>query len=141
MAMKHPLKTDFHTVVTAAGVSVKFKPTNSTYSFYKFGETGALLLAGIQHAGRDTDDYPSDEVQEMAQQVASEHAPVFFDQFQDEEEVNRAHIVWSVAVSNSAQKGASYLRVLAKVEKWMAIIREINRERSDRRRHPVDYAI
>src|SRR5215469_4465408 len=106
MAMKHPVETDFHTVVTAAGVSVKFKPTNSTYSFYKFGETGALSLAGIQHAGHDTDDYPSDEVQEMAQQIASGHASVHFSfgQFQDEEDVNRDHIVWSVAVSNSAHK-------------------------------------
>ena len=141
MAMKHPVETDFHTVVTAAGVSVKFKPTNSTYSFYKFGETGALSLAGIQHAGRDTDDYPSDEVQEVAQQIASGHASVHFSQFQDEEDVNRGHIVWSVAVSNSAHKGASDLRVLAQVEKWMAIIREINRDQPDRRRHPVDYAI
>ena len=76
--MKHPARSDFHTVVTAAGVSVTFKPTNSTYSFYRFAETGALSLAGIQHAGRDTDDYPSDEVQDMAQQIASGHASVRF---------------------------------------------------------------
>ena len=34
-AMKQPARSDFHTVVTAAGVSVTFKPTNSTYSFYR----------------------------------------------------------------------------------------------------------
>jgi hypothetical protein len=84
-AMKHPSRSDFHTVVTAAGVTVTFKPTNSTYSFFRFAETGALSLAGIQHAGRDTDDYPSDEVQDMALQIASGHASVHFGPFQDEE--------------------------------------------------------
>ena len=158
-AVKHPVRNDFHTVVTAAGVSVTFKPTNSTYSFYRFAETGALSLTGIQHAGRDTDDYPSDKVQDMAQQIAAGHASVHFGQFQQEEEVTRGHwgnfatqakrdsepttisesIVWSAAVSNSAHKGASDLRMLAQVEKWMAIIREINREQPDR--HHVDYAI
>ena len=156
--MKHPARSDFHTVVTAAGVSVTFKPTNSTYSFFRFAETGALSLAGIQHTGRDTDDYPSDEVQDMALQIASGHTSVHFGPFQDEEEVNRVHwrnfatqakresepttisesIVWS-AVSNSAHKSASDLRMLAKVEKWMVIIREINRERPDR--HRVDAVI
>ena len=62
-----------------------------TYGFYRLAETGALSLAGIQHAGRDTDDYPSDEVQDMAQQIASGHASVHFGPFQDEEEVNRVH--------------------------------------------------
>jgi len=145
-AMKHPARSDFHTVVTAAGVSVTFKPTDSTYSFYRFAETGALSLAGIQHAWRNTDDYPSDEVQDMAQQIASGHASVHFGPFQDEEEVNRVH--WrnfatqakrDSAVLDSAHKGASDLRMLAQVEKWMAIIREINREQP--RRHRVDYAI
>jgi hypothetical protein len=150
--MKHPARSDFHTVVTAAGASVTFKPTNSTFSFYRFAETGALSLAGIQHAGRDTDDYPSDEVQDMALQIASGHASVHFGLFQDEEGVNRVHwkdfarqakresgpttisesVVWSAATSNSVHKGAADLRMLAQVEKWMAIIREINR---------VDYVI
>jgi hypothetical protein len=158
-AMKHPVKSDFHTLVTAAGVSVTFKPTNSTYSFYRFAETGALSLTGVQHAGRDTDDYSSDQVQDMAQQIALGHASVHFGPFQDEEGVNRVHwrnfatqakresepttisesIVWSAAVSNSAHKGASDLRMLAQVEKWMAIIREINRGQPDR--HRADYAI
>ena len=75
-AMKHPARSDFHTVVTAAGVSVTFKPTNSTYSFYRFAGSGTLSLAGIQHAGCDVDNYPSDEVQDMAQQIASGHASV-----------------------------------------------------------------
>ena len=157
--MKHPAGSDFHTVVTAAGVSVTFRPTNSTYSFYRSAETGALSPAGIQHAGRDTGGYPSDEVQDMAQQIASGHASVHFGPFQDEEEVNRFHwedfatqakretepttisesIVWSPTASNSTHKTASDLRMLAQVEKWMAIIREINREQPDR--HRVDYAI
>ena len=127
--MKHPARSDFHTVVTAAGVSVTFTPTNSTYSFYRFAGSGALSLAGIQHAGRGADDYPSDEVQDMAQQIASGHASVHFGPFQDKEEVKRY----------SAHKAASDLRMLAQVEKWMAIIREISREQPER--HRVDYAI
>jgi hypothetical protein len=82
--MKHPVRSDFHTVVTAAGVSVTFKPTNSTYSFYRFAKTGALSLAGIQHAGRGTADYLSAEVQDMAQQIASGHASIHFGQFQND---------------------------------------------------------
>jgi hypothetical protein len=77
--------------VTAAGVSVTFRPTNSTYSFYRFAESGALSLAGIQHAGQNTGDYPSDEVQDMAQQIASGLASVHFGPFQDKEGVNRIH--------------------------------------------------
>jgi len=38
-----------------------------------------------------------------------------------------------------AHKAASDLRMLAQVEKWMAIIREISREQQER--HRVDYAI
>ena len=78
--MKHPAKSDFATVVTAAGVSVTFKPTNSIYTFYRLtaGEDAARLgpvaFAGVQHAGRGTDDYPADEVQALAQRIASELA-------------------------------------------------------------------
>jgi hypothetical protein len=75
--MKHPVISDFHTVVTEAGVSVTFKPTNSIYSFYRLADTNIIArvsFAGVQHEGRDTEDYPSDEVQDMAQQIASEHA-------------------------------------------------------------------
>jgi len=71
--MKHPARSDFRTVVTAAGVSVTFKPTNSAYSFYRLAET---------------------------------------------------------ALSRSRASNT-------KVEKWMPIIREINREQPDR--HHVDY--
>jgi hypothetical protein len=75
--MKHPVRSDFHTVVTEAGVSVTFKPTNSIYCFYRVTDTndiarlGPVLFAGVQHAGRNTQDYPSDEVQDMAQRIAS----------------------------------------------------------------------
>jgi hypothetical protein len=31
--MKHPVRSDFYIVVTEAGVNVRFKPTNSVYSF------------------------------------------------------------------------------------------------------------
>jgi hypothetical protein len=78
--MKHPFRSDFHTVVTGAGVSVTFKPTNSVYSFYKLADCndiarlGPISFAGVQHAGRNTEDYPADEVRDMAQRIASEFA-------------------------------------------------------------------
>jgi hypothetical protein len=37
-----------------------------------------------------------------------------------------------VSAHNSTHAGASDLRMLAQVEKWMAAIREINRERQSR---------
>ena len=67
--MKHPARSDFATVVTEASVSVTFKPTNSIYTFYRLtaGEAvtrlGPVAFAGVQHAGRNTEDYPADEVQ------------------------------------------------------------------------------
>src|SRR5260370_28598717 len=78
--MKHPVRSDFHSVVTEAGVSVTFKPTNSVYSFYRLAEAndiarlGPVSFAGVQHAGRGTEDYPSDEVQDMAQRIAPDFA-------------------------------------------------------------------
>jgi hypothetical protein len=79
-AMRYPVRSDFHTVVTEASISVTFKPTNSTYSFHRLTVANDLArfrpisFAGIQHAARDTEDYASDEVEEMARQIASEHA-------------------------------------------------------------------
>ena len=78
--MKHPFRSDFHIVVTDAGVSVTFKPTNSIYCFCRLAATndiarlGAVSFAGVQHAGRNTENYPSEEVQGMAQRIASEFA-------------------------------------------------------------------
>ena len=82
--MKHPFKSDFDTAVTNAGVTVTFKPTNSIYSFYRLADSedvarlGPVSLAAVRHAGPsgDTDDYPSDEVQIMAQHIASELAEI-----------------------------------------------------------------
>jgi hypothetical protein len=37
--MKHPVRSDFDTAVTEAGVTVTFKPTNSIYSFYRLAES------------------------------------------------------------------------------------------------------
>jgi len=82
--IKHPLMGDFDTVVTKAGVNVTFKPTNSTYIFHRRVDTthlGPVSCVGVEHAGRDTEDYPHDEVQNMAQQIASEHVPAHFGQW------------------------------------------------------------
>jgi hypothetical protein len=77
--MKHPVRSDFDTAVTEAGVKVTFKPTNSIYSFYRLAESedvarlGPVSLERVRHAGSgDIEDYSSDEVQDMAQRIASD---------------------------------------------------------------------
>jgi hypothetical protein len=78
--MKHQVRSDFDTAVTEAGVNVTFKPTNSIYNFYRLAESEDIARLGpvspgrVQHAGPsgDTRDYPSDEVQDMAQRIAAE---------------------------------------------------------------------
>ena len=80
--MKHPVRGDFDTAVTEAGVNVTFKPTNSIYSFYRLAESEDIARLGpvskgpVRHAGPsgDTEDYSSDEVQDMALRVAAEVA-------------------------------------------------------------------
>jgi hypothetical protein len=105
--MKHPVRSDFDTAVTEAGVTVTFKPTNSIYSFYRLAETNDLAplgpvsfadvsLAGVQQAGPNTEDYPPAEVQEMAQRIASEIA-ASVSLGQDEEEADRLTTVRPMA--------------------------------------------
>jgi len=94
--MKHPVRGDFETVVTEAGVNVTFKPTNSIDSFYRLAESedvarlGPTSLGRVRHAGPsgDTEGYPSDEVQEMAQRIASETAASTWS-VQDEKEADK----------------------------------------------------
>jgi hypothetical protein len=81
--MKQPARSHFDTLVTEANVRVIFKPTNSIYIFYRLTDpnniasVGPVSFAGVQHAGRNTGDYPPAEVQEMAQLIASEFAKSF----------------------------------------------------------------
>jgi hypothetical protein len=94
--MKHPDRSDFDAAVTEAGVTVTFKPSNSIYSFYRLADTddiarlGPVSLEGVRHAGPsgDTDDYPSDEVLEMAQRIAKD-VGVSVWSVQDEKEADR----------------------------------------------------
>jgi hypothetical protein len=83
--IKHPVKTDFHTVVSKAGVNVTFKPTNSIYNFVTdtpvTARLGEFSFLGVEHVGRNTEVYDSDEVRDMALQIASEHPPVNFGHF------------------------------------------------------------
>ena len=44
--MKHPVRNDFDTVVTEAGVRVTFKPTNSIYSFYRLAGSDEIARVG-----------------------------------------------------------------------------------------------
>jgi len=81
--MKHPLRSDFDTLVTDQSVIVTFTQTNSRYSFHRLtnpnniARVGPVSFAGVQHAGRGTGDYSSDEVQNMAQHIAAEFAQSF----------------------------------------------------------------
>jgi hypothetical protein len=97
--MKHPLRSDFDTAVTEAGVNVTFKPTGGVYSFYRLAETDDLAslgpvsfastsFASVQHAEHNTDEYSPDELQDMAQRIASE-VVTSLSRVQDEEETDR----------------------------------------------------
>jgi hypothetical protein len=44
--MNHPVRSDFDTAVTEAGVNVTFKPTNSIYSFYRLAESEDVARLG-----------------------------------------------------------------------------------------------
>jgi hypothetical protein len=91
-AVKHPVKSDFHTIVTKAGMSLTFKPTDSVYIFDRRGDNYASFV-GVQHAGHNTADYPYDEVQDVAHQIASEYPAVHFGQFPDEDEARRTAVI------------------------------------------------
>ena len=94
--MKHPVRSDFDTAVTEAGVNVTFKPTNSIYSFYRLAESedvarlGSVSLGHVLHAGPrgDTEDYPADEVRDMAQRIASDVGASVWS-VQDEKEADK----------------------------------------------------
>jgi hypothetical protein len=94
--MKHPVRSDFDTAVTEAGVNVTFKPTNSIYSFYRLAKSedvarlGPVSLGPVRHTGPsgDTEDYPFDEVQDMAQRIATEVAASVWS-VQDEEAADK----------------------------------------------------
>ena len=87
--MKHPVRSHFHTVVTEAGVTVTFKPTNSIFSD-DVARLGPVSLERVRHTGAsgDTEDYPADEVQHMAQRIASEVAASVWS-VQDEKEADK----------------------------------------------------
>jgi hypothetical protein len=95
--MKHPVRSDFDTVVTEVGVTVTFKPTNSIYSFYRLAGSedvarlGSVSLERVRHAGPkgDTEDYPADEVQAMAQRIASDVGASVWS-VQDEKEADKS---------------------------------------------------
>jgi hypothetical protein len=85
--IRRPVERDFHTVVTKSGLSVTFKPTNSTYSFVTdnpvIARLGPVSFMGVQHGEHNTEDYNSDEVETMARQVASKHVSIHFGHFID----------------------------------------------------------
>jgi len=85
--IRRPAKSDFHTIVTKTGLSVTFKPTNSTYIFVTdnpdIARLGPVSFTGVQHARHNTVDYNSDDVEQMARQVATEHGSIHFCHFID----------------------------------------------------------
>ena len=94
--MKHPLRSDFDTAVTAAGVNITFKPTGSigTNDLASLGSVSFadVSFAGVQHPGHNTEDYFRDEVQDMARRITSE-VVASFSLVQDEEETDRLSTV------------------------------------------------
>jgi hypothetical protein len=94
--MKHPVRSDFDTTVTEMGVSVTFKPTNSIYSFVRLPDAHDIARVGpvspgsTPHGGPsvDTKEYDPDEIQDIAQRIASEVAASVWS-VQDEEETNK----------------------------------------------------
>jgi hypothetical protein len=76
--VKYPAETDFDVSIEESGVWVTFKPTASSYSFYRLADAedierhGPLSLSNVRHDGPsgDTADYISSEVQEMAVRLA-----------------------------------------------------------------------
>lgn len=90
------VRGDFDTAVTEAGVNVTFKPTNSIYSFYRLAKSEAVARVGpvslgpVRHAGPsgDTEDYSPDEVQQMAQRIASDVGASVWS-VQDEKEADK----------------------------------------------------
>ena len=94
--MKRPVRSDFDTAVTETEVRVTFKPTNSIYSFLRLAGTHEIARVGPVSLGSvrptrssgDTKGYACDEVQDMAQRIASEFAASVWS-VQDEEETNK----------------------------------------------------
>jgi len=85
--IRRPVGSDFHTVVAKTGLSVTFKPTNSTYIFVTdnpvISRLGLVSFMGVRHGRHNTEDYNSDEVEALARQVASDHASNHFGHFID----------------------------------------------------------
>jgi hypothetical protein len=73
--MKHPTPSDFIINVEESHVSVIFKPSNSDYNFGRLADPediarfGPLSSPNVRY-GRDTGDYPSEEVAQMAHSLA-----------------------------------------------------------------------
>jgi hypothetical protein len=85
--IRRPVLSDFHTVVAKTGLSVTFKPTNSTYIFVTDNPVIARLapvsFMGVRHGRHNTEDYNSDDVEAMARQVALDHSSIHFGHFVD----------------------------------------------------------
>jgi hypothetical protein len=75
-------------------VVVTFQPTNSIYSFYRPADSddiarlGHVSLGSIAGPSGDTNDYASDEVQAMAQRIATETAAAIWS-VEDEKETDK----------------------------------------------------
>ena len=107
--IRRPVKSDFHTVVRKTGLSVTFKPTKSIYIFVPdkavVQRLGPVSFIGVQHEGRNTEDYNSDEVEAMARQVASEYASVQFCHFIEPLRIINAAYYSGLSDENLARMG------------------------------------
>jgi excinuclease UvrABC nuclease subunit len=129
-SMKHPVRSDFETAVTNAGLTITFKPTNSIFSFYRLADAnniarlGPVSLAAVQHAGpsADTDDYPSDEVQIMAQHIASEVAASVWS-VQEEKEADKSTLRrYSIGGDDDCDRMMVVMQMKARSERSIAML-------------------
>jgi hypothetical protein len=133
-ARKRPVRTDFHAVVTEAGVSVTFKPTNSVYSFYRLAEAndigrlGPISFAGVLHAGHNvTEDYSASKVQDMAQRIAAEFVGSVW--FQERSPVAGIHIerTYDIAPLGPVSLASVPRRIASEVAATLRLIQNLDK--------------
>jgi len=131
--MKHPVREDFDTLVTEAGVRVTFNQTNSIYTFYRLtnpkniARVGPVSFTGVQHGRRGTGAYSSDEVQDMARSIAAEFAQSFRSPLDEALAATRVEIkVADITRIRPVSLASVPRRVLSAVDTTLGLIQNLN---------------
>ena len=132
--MKHPARSDFDILVTEASVSVRFKQTNSIYSFYRLTDAnniarvGPVSFAGVRHAGRGAGDYASDEVQDMARRIASEFALSFRSVLEEALPVVRSERIHNITHVRPVSLASVPRRVASEIDATLGLIQNLDKD-------------